>query len=235
MTEKEQTAAISESAQAEIPESSETVESSESSVYQPIVRIVDDDESVRRSIRYSLLVDGIACKTFDSAQDFLLSDDIRHPGCLVLDLTMPGMSGLELQEEMIHRGIDLPILFLSGNGDVPSVVKALKNGAVDFLEKPFEPDDLRQRVLELNEQNVRNRDKQNRIDDIRKRYALLTKREKLVIGLVAKNMMNKEIAEMLHITEHTVKVHRGSACEKLEIRTTLEIYALLQAIGELPE
>lgn len=212
----------------------ETADPAESN-YSPIVRIVDDDESVRRSIRYSLRVDGIDCETFESAQDFLMRDDSRYPGCVILDLTMPGMNGLELQEEMIQRGIDLPILFLSGNGDVPSVVKALKNGAVDFLVKPFEPDELRSRVLELNEKNIQNRDKQNEIADMRKRYELLTKREKSVIGYVAKDMMNREIAELLGIREHTVKVHRGSACEKLGIRSALEIYALLQSIGELPE
>lgn len=203
--------------------------------YQPVVRIVDDDETVRRSIRYSFRVVGIDCEAYESADEFLTHDDVRYPGCLVLDLTMPGMSGLELQEEMMRRGIDLPILFLSGNGDVPSVVKALKMGAVDFLEKPFEPDDLRARVLELNAKNIKDRAERRRIDDMRERYELLTKREKMVIGLVGKDLMNREIAEALEIQEHTVKVHRGNACSKLGVRTPLEVNTLLKAIGELED
>lgn len=203
------------------------------SAYPPVVRIIDDDESVRRSIRYCFRVVGIDSEVYESADDYLSHDDNRYPGCLVLDLTMPGMNGLELQEEMIRRGIDLPVLFLSGNGDVPSVAQAFRNGAVDFLEKPFEPEALRRRVLELNEKNVAARAERKNIEEMRHRFDQLTKREKSVIVMVGRDMMNREIAEELSVQEHTVKVHRGSACMKLGVKTPLEIHALLVAIGEL--
>lgn len=203
-------------------------------LYPPLVRIVDDEESVRRSASFTLRVAGFNAVTYESARDFLDNDDLRHPGCVVLDVRMPGMSGLELQQEMLRRGIDLPILFLTGHGDVGMAVSALKLGADDFCEKPIEPAILREAVKRMTERNIAERRHAIRVEGRRAKYETLTDREKEILRRVALDQMNKQIAIDLDIQEHTVKIHRSNACKKLEVRSALEIHHFLTEIGVLP-
>jgi len=201
--------------------------------YCPLARIVDDEETVRNSESFTLRVAGIQTVVYESAEDFLEHDDMRHPGCVVLDVRMPGMSGLELQEEMTRRGIDLPILFISGHGDIPMAVAALKRGAHDFCEKPVAPDKFRAAVREMIEANVASRRAAIESAGKRELYDSLTPREADILKLVAQNLLNREIAEKLGIQEHTVKIHRSNGCRKLGVRSALEVSSLLHEIGEL--
>lgn len=201
--------------------------------YCPIARIVDDEETVRNSESFTLRVAGIQTVVYESAEDFLEHDDMRHPGCVVLDVRMPGMSGLELQEEMTRRGIDLPILFISGHGDIPMAVSALKRGAHDFCEKPVAPDKFRTAVREMIEANVASRKAAIEAAGKRELYDSLTPREADILKLVAQNLLKREIAEKLGIQEHTVKIHRSNGCRKLGVRSALEVSSLLREIGEL--
>lgn len=201
--------------------------------YCPLARIVDDEETVRNFESFTLRVAGIQTVVYESAEDFLEHDDMRHPGCVVLDVRMPGMSGLELQEEMTRRGIDLPILFISGHGDIPMAVAALKRGAHDFCEKPVAPDKFRAAVREMIEANVASRRAAIESAGKRELYDSLTPREADILKLVAQNLLNREIAEKLGIQEHTVKIHRSNGCRKLGVRSALEVSSLLREIGEL--
>lgn len=201
--------------------------------YCPLARIVDDEETVRNSESFTLRVAGIQTVVYESAEDFLEHDDMRHPGYVVLDVRMPGMSGLELQEEMTRRGIDLPILFISGHGDIPMAVAALKRGAHDFCEKPVAPDKFRAAVREMIEANVASRHAAIESAGKRELYDSLTPREADILKLVAQNLLNREIAEKLGIQEHTVKIHRSNGCRKLGVRSALEVSSLLREIGEL--
>ena len=202
---------------------------------QAIVRVVDDDPDVRRSWQFVIEGEGWNVLTYASALEFLEKDSPFTPGCLVLDVRMPGMSGLELQEEMTRRGIDLPILFLSGHGDISMAVSTLKRGAEDFCEKPVEPAKLRESVRRMISKNIAHRREAIGVERKRERFAMLTEREQLVVRLVARDMLNKQIAAELDIQEHTVKIHRSNACRKLEVRSALELHHYLSAIGELAE
>ncbi len=204
-------------------------------LYSPLARIIDDEETVRNSEAFMLRMGGINAVAYESAEEFLARDDLRHPGCLVLDVRMPGMSGLELQEEMTRRGIDLPILFLSGHGDISMAVSTLKCGAEDFCEKPVEPAKFRESVRRMISKNIAHRREAIDVERKRERFAMLTEREQLVVRLVARDMLNKQIAAELDIQEHTVKIHRSNACRKLEVRSALELHHYLSAIGELAE
>lgn len=200
---------------------------------KPLVRIVDDEETVRRSVAFTLRVAGFEAVDYESADDFLDRVDLRRPGCVVLDVRMPGMSGLELQDEMLRRGMDLPVVFLTGHGDVGMAVMALKKGAGDFCEKPLEPARLRETVARLMSENIEARRNAFRRDLMKKVFDTLTQREKDVIRRVAADQLNKVIAIDLDIQEHTVKIHRSNACKKLGVRSALEAHHFLEAIGEL--
>ena len=191
---------------------------------RPLARVIDDEETVRNSTVFTLRVAGIEAVAYESAAAFLENDDIRTPGCVILDVRMPDMNGLELQDEMLRRGIDLPIVFLTGHGDISMAVMALQKGAGDFCEK-----------RRLSNQNIEARKEKFRIDMMRNAFETLTQREKEIIRLVADDKLNKVIAIDLGIQEHTVKIHRANACKKLGVRSALEAHKYLSAIGEVAQ
>ena len=202
-------------------------------LYRPLVRIIDDEESVRNSEAFTLRVAGFETVCYSSAEEFLQRDDLVHPGCIILDVRMPGMSGPELQREINVREIDLPIIFLSAHGNIGLAVDTLKRGAKDFYEKPVAPEVLRETVGRLVQENVQFRQQKYETQTLRKLYETLTNREKVILKLVAQNLSNKTIAEQLQIQEHTVKIHRGNACHKLNIKTVLDVHHFLTRIGEI--
>ena len=202
-------------------------------IYPSVVRVIDDEESVRNSEAFTLRVAGIDAITYESAEEFLDKDDLRRPGCIVLEVRMPGMSGLELQQEMQKQGIDLPILFLTGHGGISIAVLTLKRGAEDFCEKPVNPNRLRETARKMIDRNIEERRRRLRVEGMPERWRTLTEREQEVAKLVASDMLNKQIAVHFSIQEQTAKIHRSNARKKLEVRSALELNGFLKDIGLL--
>jgi two-component system response regulator FixJ len=187
------------------------------------VFVVDDDSGVRSSIRLLLKSVGIAATPIGSAQEFLAAFDPAQPGCLVLDIRMPGMSGLELQQELNRRGAIIPVLFMTGHGDVPMAVEAMQQGAFDFLQKPFRDQDLIDRI-----QKALARDQQNRValqqhGQIKKSLEALTPREKQVLDLLTQGMQNKVMAAELGISQRTIEIHRAHVMEKMGANSVAQL------------
>ena len=179
------------------------------------VFVVDDDEAVRGSMKLLLKTLDLPAQTFASAQEFLATFDASRRGCLVLDIRMPGMSGLELQEELNTRGAMLPIIFITGHGDVPLAVEAMQRGAMDFLQKPFRDQDLLDRITKALEMDRAGRDLLGNRDRIGVRIATLTPREREVMALVTQGKANKVIAADLNLSQRTVEIHRAHVMEKM--------------------
>ena len=190
---------------------------------KPLVRVIDDDDAMRRS--WDVV-------TYSDALDFIASNDFQRPGCLVLDVRMPRMSGLELQDKMQELGIDLPIIFISGHGDIDMAVCTLKQGASDFLQKPVDDQRLLTAIGNAVMKNLNHRRTEMELSDFRKSLEQLTQREREVIRMVAQGMSNKQVAENLGISEKTVQVHRGSAYRKLDLHNAAEIARLLLRSGD---
>lgn len=197
----------------------------------PIVRIVDDDESFCLSQKLFLQAMGWFVQTYSSAKAFLENDYIEQPGCLILDVRMPEMTGLELQEAMIVREVPLPIIFLTGHGDVNMAVHALQHGAFDFLQKPVDPEKLHEVVSRAVEHSLALCEQSQDVARIRQVYDTLTPREQDVVKLAAMDKSNKEIGDTLCISLPTVKMHRSNAFLKLGVKGALEAYWLLETIG----
>ena len=181
----------------------------------PTAFVVDDDEAVRSSLRMLLKSLGIPAVTHGSAAEFLAEYDLEQPGCLILDVRMPGISGLELQDELNRRGAIIPVIFITGHGDVPMAVEAMQHGAVDFLQKPFSDKDLSDRVQRALSADLRNRAQLGEKDQIRARIAMLTPRERQVLALVTLGKANKAIAGDLGVSQRTVEIHRAHLMEKM--------------------
>ena len=179
------------------------------------VFIVDDDEAVRASLKLLLKTLGLPAQTYASAQEFLATFDERRGGCLVLDIRMPGMSGLELQEELNTRGAMMPIIFITGHGDVPMAVEAMQRGAMDFLQKPFRDQDLLDRITEAMAKDRAGRELLGNRERMRARVAALTPREREVMALVTQGKANKVIAADLDLSQRTVEIHRAHVMEKM--------------------
>ena len=179
------------------------------------VFVVDDDEAVRASLKLLLKTLGLPAQTYASAHEFLATFDARRDGCLVLDIRMPGMSGLELQGELNTRGAILPIIFITGHGDVPMAVEAMQRGAMDFLQKPFRDQDLLDRITEALARDRAGRELLGNRERIRARVAGLTPREREVMALVTQGKANKVIAADLDLSQRTVEIHRAHVMEKM--------------------
>lgn len=203
----------------------------------PIVFVVDDQQAVRDSLRWLLESIGIPVRDYPTAEDFLRDYDPAHPGCLILDVRMPGMSGLDLQEELASRGAELPTIVITAHAEVPMAVRAVKAGAVDFIQKPFSDQLLLDRVKQALEIDRQNREVRQRHEDAARRLAALTPREREVIVMVAEGRANKAIAAALGVAIKTVEVHRGRAMEKMQAENLAElirICLLASAVRENP-
>jgi FixJ family two-component response regulator len=201
---------------------------------KPVVYVVDDDPSVRKALERLLRSAGHEAMTFTSALEFL---DFTHPdgpGCLILDIKMPGLDGLELQDRLAEKGISFPIIFITGHGTVPKSVKAFRAGALDFLQKPFEDRELLEAVSRGIEKDRRVRREQKEMKTLRAKWDTLTPRESEVFRLVATGMLNKQVAFDLGITEKTIKVHRGRVIEKMGAKSLADLVRMAEKLGIRP-
>jgi FixJ family two-component response regulator len=193
--------------------------------------IVDDDMAVRDALKLLLRSVGQAVETFGSAQEFLDAYSEDRPGCLVLDIRMPGMSGLELQQKLNEKHSILPIIFITGHGDVPMAVEAMQAGAVDFIQKPFRDQDLIDRINQALEKDANNRAALGERNDIRKRLETLTPREREVLDLVVHGKANKVIAGDLKLSQRTVEIHRARVMEKMQASSLAHLVRMVLEVG----
>ena len=198
------------------------------------VFVVDDDDAVRNSLRLLLKSVGLPTVAFASAREYLDSWHPAQPGCLVLDVRMPGMSGLELQEELNRRGAIIPVIFISGHGDIPMAVEAIQHGAFDFLQKPFRDQDLNDRVQRALAADNANRQSLAQRDVLRQRYGSLTPREQEVLVLVTKGKANKVMAGDLDISQRTVEIHRARVMEKMGAQSLAQLVRMAMDL-DLPD
>jgi two-component system, LuxR family, response regulator FixJ len=190
---------------------------------QSVVHVIDDDEAVRDSIGMLLDTVGIAHRLHGSAVEFLKAYDERTHGCLVLDIRMPEMTGLQLQEELNRRHVALPIIFITGHGDIPMAVEAMRRGAVDFIRKPFGEDELLERIKEALERDAEQQASRNALGVLQQRYATLSPRELEVFARVAVGQANKVVAIDLGISERTVEIHRAQVMQKMGARSLAQL------------
>ena len=194
---------------------------------QPTVFVVDDDEAVRGSLKLLLKSIGLPVMTFSSAPDFLAAYRPDQAGCLILDIRMPGMSGLELQQQLNVRGAVIPVVFISGHGDIPMAVEAMQHGAFDFLQKPFRDQDLIDRVQKAMERDSLSRDQLRELGQIRERLNSLTAREREVLGLMTVGKQNKVMAGELGVSQRTVEIHRARVMDKMEARSLAQLVRMM--------
>ncbi len=198
----------------------------------PSVYLVDDDASVRRALARLIKSAGLEVQTFASAREFLdRIPDTNNPACLVADVRMPGLSGIDLHHELRSTNRNLPIIFVTGHGDIPMSVNAMKAGAVDFLPKPVKDSDLLSAIKQALAHADSNRAKRDELAALRKRMEKLTSRESQVMALVVKGMLNKQIAFVLGTVEKTIKVHRARVMRKMEVNSVAELVRITEKIG----
>jgi FixJ family two-component response regulator len=197
---------------------------------KPLVHVVDDDASMRSALEGLFDSVGLQTKTYVTAEDFLSSAQSDRPGCIVLDVRLPDMNGLEFQGRLIQTGVGLPVVMMTGFGDIPMSVRAMKHGAVDFLSKPFRDQDMLDAVMAAIERDRQRRLVEGGVTQLRQRFDSLSPREQQVMLLVTTGKMNKQVAGDLGISEITVKIHRGAAMRKMGARTYAELVRMADTL-----
>jgi len=195
------------------------------------VFVIDDDKAVRTAIRNLLESVGIRVETFNSPQDFLKADRKNVPGCLVLDVRLQGISGLDFQKQLAAANIETPIIFITGHGDIPMTVQAMKAGAVDFLTKPFRDQDFLDAIQKAVERDRDGRAQEAEVTESRRRFNSLTPREREVMALVVAGKLNKQIAAELGTSETTAKVHRGQVMKKMQVQSLPDLVRMAERLG----
>jgi FixJ family two-component response regulator len=197
---------------------------------EPIVYIVDDDESLRVALSNLLRSVGLRVQLFGSASELLQSKLAETASCLVLDIRLPGVSGLDFQSELAKANIHVPIIFMTGHGDIPMSVRAMKAGAIDFLTKPFRDQDMLDAIMRALEGDRKRRESEGAMSDLRARFESLTPREREVMALVTAGLMNKQIAAETELAEITVKIHRGHVMKKMAARSLADLVRMAEAL-----